>query len=77
MNEVTVVGITMAVTEVIKRTGLVPSHFAPILSVVVGSVVGFVFFNDLVSGFVSGLVASGVYDVAMKSGKTTVKTLLK
>ena len=67
-----VTAITVGLTQVTK--GLIPSKFTPLLSVGVAVVLSVVWglsqdaqlVPSLVSGLISGLSASGLYDVATK-----------
>ncbi|MCD8850917.1 holin [Staphylococcus xylosus] len=66
--------ITIALTEVIKRTKAVPKNFIPIVSMVIGIVTGgiTIFILEIVSelsvagrllaGLISGLMATGIWE---------------
>ncbi|MCA2501792.1 holin [Staphylococcus xylosus] len=66
--------ITIALTEVVKRTKTIPKNFIPIVSMVIGIVIGGVtiFIPEIVSelsvagrllaGLISGLMATGIWE---------------
>jgi uncharacterized protein YoaH (UPF0181 family) len=67
-NAIVLVPIVIAIVQAIKLTGWIPDHFAPLLSILVGVIIGFLgdhHNNDLtltiLSGAVYGLMASGLY----------------
>lgn len=63
------------IVEVVKRADLVSTRYLPALSILIGTVTGFVMatgFNQdvavyIAAGFIGGATASGVYDLASKS----------
>jgi uncharacterized membrane protein (DUF441 family) len=63
------------VVQVIKNAELVNKRYLPLVSVVLGMVVGYIlaigFYQDIptfiAAGFIGGAAASGVYDLASKS----------
>ena len=63
MNVEYLIPITVALVEVVKKTGRVPNNFLPLLSLVFGLVLGY--FNDLgwMLALLVGLGASGTYDI--------------
>ena len=78
--------ITIALTEVIKRTKTIPKNFIPIVSMVIGIVIGGVtiFIPEIVSelsvagrllaGLISGLMATGIWETFKnKNGKNPNK----
>ncbi|WP_426462397.1 holin [Staphylococcus equorum] len=66
--------ITIALTEVIKRTKTIPKNFIPIVSMVIGIVIGgiTIFIPEIVTelsiagrllaGLISGLMATGIWE---------------
>ncbi|MEB5784474.1 MULTISPECIES: holin [Staphylococcus] len=66
--------ITIALTEVIKRTKTIPKNFIPIVSMVIGIAIGgiTIFIPEIVSelsvagrllaGLISGLMATGIWE---------------
>lgn len=74
--------ITIALTEVIKRTKTIPKNFIPIVSMVIGIVIGgiTIFIPEIVSelsvagrllaGLISGLMATGIWET-FKNKNTT------
>ena len=71
-----------AVVEVVKKTGVVPNNWLPLLSAVLGIVLGVA--NSLtldtpyvvggaLAGLVVGLTASGAYDVGSRTVAAVVK----
>ena len=67
-NAIVLVPIVIAIVQAIKLTGWIPDHFAPLLSIAVGVVIGFLGDHDnsdltltILSGAVYGLMASGLY----------------
>jgi small basic protein len=67
-NALVIVPIVIAIVEAFKLTGKIPDHFSPLLSIVVGILIGFLADHDnpelshtLLSGVVYGLMASGLY----------------
>ena len=78
--------ITIALTEVVKRTKTIPKNFIPIVSMVIGIVIGGVtiFIPEIVSelsiagrllaGLISGLMATGIWETFKnKNGKNPNK----
>jgi hypothetical protein len=71
------IGVSVAVaaglTQVFKKTGLFPSKFAPLVSLVCGIVSSIVFSGGSTSietigiGLIAGLTASGAYDLGTKT----------
>lgn len=61
--------ITIVIVEVIKRTQFVkdPSRWMPLLSMVIGGVLGYAYGFDLISMVMIGGSASGVYDLVKKT----------
>lgn len=67
-NAIVIVPIVIALVQAIKLTGKVPDHFSPLISIIIGILVGFLADHDnpelsttLLSGVVYGLMASGLY----------------
>lgn len=67
-NAVVAVPIVIALVQAIKLTGFIPDHFAPLLSIGVGVLVGWLahmdtpdFTSVLLTGAIYGLIASGLY----------------
>jgi hypothetical protein len=74
-----VVPIIIAIVQAIKLTGFVKDHYAPLVSILVGIIIGFLANHNsadltatLLSGAVYGLMASGLY-----SGITTTMQATK
>ncbi|MDW8546369.1 holin [Staphylococcus pseudoxylosus] len=78
--------ITIALTEVVKRTKTIPKNFIPIVSMVIGIVIGgiTIFIPEIVSelsvagrllaGLISGLMATGIWETFKnKNGKNPNK----
>lgn len=70
--QVALVAVTVGLVEVIKRTNIVADRFIPLVSIVVGIALAFVYPGisiavTVLSGIVIGLSASGLY-----SGTKTV-----
>lgn len=79
-NAIVIVPIVIALVQAIKLTGFVPDHFAPLLSIGVGIIIGFLGDHDnpdltatLLSGAIYGLMASGLYSGIL----TTVKAHMR
>lgn len=75
-NAVVVVPIIVAIVQAIKMTGKVPNQFAPLASIAVGVVIGFLAHHNsadltstILSGAMYGLMASGLYSGV----KTTIQ----
>lgn len=66
----TLVAICVGLTEVVKQAFGLPSKYAPLVSIGVGIVAGLLVIGFTVPagliGLISGLAASGLYDVALK-----------
>ena len=67
-SSLVVVPIIIAVVQAIKLTGWVPDKFAPIVSIGIGIIIGFIANHNLadisanlLSGVMYGLMASGLY----------------
>ena len=67
-NALVIVPIIIAITQAIKLTGFVKDHFAPLVSIAVGILIGWIGHNEnpdlidiLLGGTIYGLVASGLY----------------
>lgn len=67
-NAIVVVPIIVALTQAIKLTGYVPDHFAPLVSIAIGVLIGWLSNHNhpdltatILSGAVYGLMASGLY----------------
>lgn len=67
-NAIVIVPIIVAIVEAIKLTGWVKDHFAPLVSIGIGIIIGFLSDHDspnltatILSGAVYGLMASGLY----------------
>lgn len=67
-NAVIAVPIVIAIVQAIKLTNLIPDHFAPIVAIAVGILVGFIGNHDsgdlsatVLYGALYGLMASGLY----------------
>lgn len=71
------VAIVLAVSEVLKKTFKINTQYMPITSVVIGIFVGLVcwplseypMYIILIAGFVTGLTASGTFDLLKASKK--------
>ncbi|MFF5993481.1 holin [Lysinibacillus sp. KU-BSD001] len=71
-----IVAIVLAVSEVVKKTFKINTQYMPITSIVIGILVGAIFYPlsnypiyvMLVAGFVAGLTASGTFDL-LKAAK--------
>lgn len=73
-----VVPIIIAAVQAIKLTGYVKDHFAPLLSILVGIIIGFLANHNsadltavLLNGAVYGLMASGLYSGVTTTMKAT------
>ncbi|WP_431030142.1 holin [Lysinibacillus sp. LZ02] len=72
-----IVAIVLAVSEVVKKTFKINTQYMPITSVVIGILVGAIFYPlfdypvyvMLVAGFVAGLTASGTFDLLKATKK--------
>lgn len=67
-NAIVVVPIVIALTQAIKLTGFIPDHFAPLVSIGVGILIGWIggpndatLSSMFLSGAIYGLMASGLY----------------
>lgn len=67
-NAVIIVPIIIAIVQAIKLTGFIPDHFAPLVSIGVGILVGWIGHHDnpdlsatLLTGAIYGLISSGLY----------------
>jgi len=67
-NAIVIVPIVIAIVQAIKLTGWIPDHFAPLLSIGIGIIIGYLgdrhntdLTLTLLSGAVYGLMASGLY----------------
>jgi uncharacterized membrane protein (DUF441 family) len=67
-NAIVIVPIVLAIVQAIKLTGFVKDHFAPLVSIGVGILIGWLGGPDdatlsslLLSGAIYGLMASGLY----------------
>jgi uncharacterized membrane protein (DUF441 family) len=67
-NALVIVPIVIAITQAIKLTGFVKDHFSPLVSIVVGILVGWMGHHEnpelstiLLGGTIYGLIASGLY----------------
>lgn len=77
--------ITIALTEVIKRTNTIPKNIIPLISIVIGVVIGGIsnYIPELVSelslsghllaGLISGLMATGIWETLSKREGNTKK----
>lgn len=71
-----IVAIVLAFAEVLKRTFTINKQFMPIVSVVIGILIGAIcwplseypLYVMLIAGFVAGLTAAGTFDV-LKAAK--------
>ena len=68
VGAVAVVPIIVAIVQALKMTGKLPNKFAPLVSIAVGILVGFIFRHDtqnlsqtVLAGVIYGLSASGLY----------------
>lgn len=70
-NNAIAVGVAMGLTQVAKTLGM-PTKFAPLCSAIIGTLVGMALLGFTITGgltgLVSGLAASGLYDVGTKTG---------
>lgn len=70
IQELTTGAIVLALVEVVKMTGRIPSNYLPITAVGIGAVLGVLYglmgettiVGGLLSGVIGALVASGAYD---------------
>jgi hypothetical protein len=79
-SSLVVVPIIIAVVQAIKLTGFIQDKYAPIISIGIGIVIGFIanheaadISNNLLSGVMYGLMASGLYSgvkTTMQAQKT-------
>ena len=60
--------IIIGVTEVIKRTGVLPSSLSPLVALALGVVYTFIAPITIVMGVLVGLSASGLYKVGQSTG---------
>jgi F0F1-type ATP synthase assembly protein I len=67
-NAIVLVPIIVAIVQAIKLTGWVKEHFAPLLAIVIGVIIGWLgdhsnpdLTSTLLTGTVYGLMASGLY----------------
>ena len=68
-NAVVIVPVIVAIVQTIKLSGFVPDHFAPLVSIGVGIIIGLLdghagniaWTSTLLNGVVYGLMASGLY----------------
>lgn len=67
-NALVIVPIVIAITQAIKLTGFVRDHFAPLVSIGVGILIGWIGHHEnpdlstiLLGGTIYGLIASGLY----------------
>jgi hypothetical protein len=67
-NALVIVPIVIAITQAIKLTGFVKDHFAPLVSIAVGILIGWMGHHEnpdlstiLLGGTIYGLIASGLY----------------
>lgn len=73
--ELVSIPVVVGVVQAIKRTGKVAGNYMPVASIVVGVVLGLIasyYTKDagaIVAGLISGLAASGLYDVVTKIKK--------
>jgi len=70
------VPITIAVVEIIKRTGYAKDNWIPIISVLVGAVLGYYAGFTGLDLLIVGLAGSGLYDLG-KPGVTRVVERIK
>lgn len=61
------VGVTTAISELIKRIAVIPSRFMPLVSVVVGLVLGMTMGLHWLLAVIVGLAGSGIYDLGTKT----------
>ena len=79
--------LTIALTEVVKRTKMIPKNIVPIISIVIGLVIGGIttFIPEIVSelsitgrllsGLISGLMATGIWETFKnRQGTSAEKT---
>lgn len=78
--------LTIAIVEVVKKTTSIRETLMPLVSVVIGLLVGIIALfvpeitadlsigGHLLGGAISGFSASGIYDLATKTGSTKTKT---
>jgi hypothetical protein len=69
MEQTLLIGLVVGVVEVLKRTGLLDSKYAPLAALVVGVGLSLLTGNDVVNGLVGALVGMGIWD----AGKTSLK----
>lgn len=67
-NAIVIVPVIVAIVQAIKLTGWIKDHFAPLLSIAVGVLIGWLgdhanpdFSSMILGGVVYGLMASGLY----------------
>lgn len=73
INTEYLIPITIAIVEIIKRTEWIGDKLMPLVSVVVGFVLGYFYGLEILSSLVVGLAASGLYDL----GKPAVNEIKK
>lgn len=79
MNELQVIPLVLALTEMVKRFG-VPAKYCPLVSMAIGVGLAFLFAGSIsieigIKGIIFGLSASGLYSVAGKKVITGVEKL--
>lgn len=60
-------GVVVALVQIVKQTELVPNRFLPVVSVVLGGVLGYIAGLDIISSLMVGAAGSGLYDLGKKS----------
>lgn len=82
-----IASVTLGIVEVLKRTQRMPKNYLPLISVLIGAILGAstVFVPELgaelsiggriVAGLISGLMATGAWEVASKRQGYTKDTL--
>ena len=76
MEYTTTVAITTAIVQLIKTTVPLDSRYVPVVSFLVGSVLGyFMGIEDLVMNLSVGLTASGLYSMAKEPTRSLVNRM--
>lgn len=80
MEQLTIVGVTTALTELAKRIGIPEKYrrFTPLLAIAIGIVVAFMILDapikvQILQGLLSGLTATGIYSAGKNVKQGTKK----
>lgn len=55
------VGVVIGVTEVVKKTNLIPERFIPLFALILGALFGFLQHVGFIESLMIGLSANGLY----------------